>query len=154
MFSQDWDKSEARKQWHTHNLKIHQLSGPSRATPGVKFCSLDIYFDLPNLSHFFFFRTIAAISKSGTLSLHLKLQEIGVPTVAKWVKNMTAVAQVSVEGPMPERCYQNLSSCSCSQRMNSVNTQAASKQSVYYRKADRSQDCWEGKKSPPLSIVL
>ena len=38
-----------------------------------------------------------------------------------------------------ERCYWSLGSCSCSQRMNFKNTLAASKQSLYYRKANSSQ---------------
>ena len=42
-------------------------------------------------------------------------------------------------------------SCSWSQRMNLVNIQAASKQSLYYRKANSSQDSWEAEeKSPSL----
>ena len=47
------------------------------------------------------------------------------------------------------RCYRNPGSCSRSQRMNSANTAAASKQSLYYRKANNSQDCWEGGEEPP-----
>ena len=38
--------------------------------------------------------------------------------------------------------------------MNFANTQAASKLSLYYRKANSSQDSWEGEEEPPLSIVL
>ena len=43
---------------------------------------------------------------------------------------------------------------SFTQRMNSVNTQAASNQSLYYRKANSSQGCWEEGEEPPLPIVL
>ena len=50
---------------------------------------------------------------------------------------------------MPERSYQNPGSYSHSQRMNSANAQAASKQSLYYRKANGSQDSWEGGEEPP-----
>lgn len=45
---------------------------------------------------------------------------------------------------MPERCYRNPGSCSRSRRMIFVNTRAASKQSLYCRKANSSQDSWEG----------
>ena len=50
---------------------------------------------------------------------------------------------------MLEQCYQNLDSCSCIQRMNLANTQAEIKQSLYYRKANSSQDCWEQGEEPP-----
>ena len=55
---------------------------------------------------------------------------------------------------MPERCYQNLDSCSRSRRMNFTNTQVESKQSLYYRKANSSQDSWDGGEEPAFSIVL
>ena len=52
---------------------------------------------------------------------------------------------------MLERCYWNLGSCSCSGRINLENTRAASKQSLYYRKANSSQGCWEvGEEHPSL----
>ena len=51
------------------------------------------------------------------------------------------IALQNIVSLMPEKCYQNLGSCSCSGRMNSVNTQRARKQSLYYRKAKSSQGC-------------
>ena len=51
-----------------------------------------------------------------------------------------------------ERWYQNLGSCAHSRRMNLANTQAASKQSLYYGKGNNSQSCWErGRRAPLLS---
>ena len=52
---------------------------------------------------------------------------------------------------MLERWYWNLDSCSQSRRMNFPNTKAASKQSLYYRKANSFQDsCEGGEESPSL----
>ena len=50
---------------------------------------------------------------------------------------------------MPERCYRNPGSCSRSRRMIFGNTRAASKQSLYCRKANSSQDSWEGDEESP-----
>ena len=55
---------------------------------------------------------------------------------------------------MLERCYQSLGSCSHSRRMNFVNTQAASKQSLYYRKTKSSQDRLRGERRVPYSWIL
>ena len=71
-----------------------------------------------------------------------------IPGLAQWFRGPVLALMV-------ERCYQNLGSFSCSQRENFVNTQAASKQSLYYRKANSSQDSWElGKRAPSLYCLI
>ena len=52
---------------------------------------------------------------------------------------------------MPARCYRNLGSCSQSQ-MNFSNTRATSKQRLYYRKVNSSQDSWEAEEESPLLL--
>ena len=66
----------------------------------------------------------------------------GCPTIQFWHKLM------------PERCYQNPGSCSWGRSMNFANTQAASKQRLYYRKANSSQDRLGGGRRVPFFIVL
>ena len=63
------------------------------------------------------------------------------------------VARMGPQKMMPERCYWNLGSCSHSQRMNFTNTQGASKKSLYYRKANSSQNLWEGREEPLCHIL-
>ena len=58
----------------------------------------------------------------------LGIWQFSCPTIQFWHKLM------------PERCYQNPGSCSWGRSMNFANTQAASKQRLYYRKANSSQD--------------
>ena len=56
---------------------------------------------------------------------------------------------------MPERCYQNLGSCSQSRRMNFTNTHRQQASVFNYRKANSSQyRHWEGEEESPLPIVL
>ena len=55
----------------------------------------------------------------------------------------TQLQQCRIINQMLERCYWSLGFCSHSCRMNFTNTQAASKQSLYYKKANSSQGCWE-----------
>ena len=50
---------------------------------------------------------------------------------------------------MLERCCQDPGSYLCSRRINSAKTWAESKPSLYYRKANSSQGCWERGEEPP-----
>ena len=69
-------------------------------------------------------------------------EDVGsIPGLAQWVKHLALLIW--------ERCYQNLDSCSQSQRMNFKNTQVESNQSLYYRKSNSSQDSWEGEEESP-----
>ena len=72
----------------------------------------------------------------------------GLDVVLLWLWQRLAAVTL---GMTPERCYQNPGSCSHRWRMNFTNTQAASKQSLYYRKANSSQGCWSwgwGRRAP------